>query len=411
MIRILITAVLSLVLTACDSRPRELVLVRPETAIDQDIAASVIDLMGDEASVTIKLSDNSMAGGEALQAVIRGEADIALISNDQPFQEDIATVIPLYATVFHIVHMADSNPQDVVELLRDKKVFAGSENSASRRVFERLTSNIDFGDAPFSYIEGRADAADVAVVFAPIAPERLAEFDAELTLWSMGNPGDVGNGGPIDSIVLLNPHFRPFVIPSGTYGAATPTPVVTVAVDKIIVTRKDIDESMVYDLINEILRIRPALATVYPGLLQDISSDFDASRSRFVLHAGTQAYLQRSEPTFIERYSGVAEVLVTLMIGAFSASFAGIRIYNLRRKNRIDRFYSEVIEIRKSVTSVSDADLLLSAAKRLHELQNEAFELLVDEKLAADESFRIFITLSNDVLAQIGDRQRGIHDS
>ncbi len=31
-----------------------------------------------------------------------------------------------------------------------------------------------------------------------------------------------------------------------------------------------------------------------------------------------------------------------------------------------------------------------NAADQLHELQNEAFELLVDEKLAADESFRIF---------------------
>jgi hypothetical protein len=36
-------------------------------------------------------------------------------------------------------------------------------------------------------------------------------------------------------------------------------------------------------------------------------------------------------------------------------------------------------------------------------LQTKAFDLLVDEKLAADESFRIFITLSNDVLRQLGD--------
>ena len=33
--------------------------------------------------------------------------------------------------------------------------------------------------------------------------------------------------------------------------------------------------------------------------------------------------------------------------------------------------------------------------------EDEAFDQLVDEKLAADESFRIFITLSNDVLRQL----------
>ena len=31
----------------------------------------------------------------------------------------------------------------------------------------------------------------------------------------------------------------------------------------------------------------------------------------------------------------------------------------------------------------------------------EAFELLVDEKLSADESFRIFISLSNDALRDL----------
>jgi hypothetical protein len=41
------------------------------------------------------------------------------------------------------------------------------------------------------------------------------------------------------------------------------------------------------------------------------------------------------------------------------------------------------------------------ATANIRALQDEAFELLVDEKLAADESFRIFITLSNDVLQQL----------
>jgi hypothetical protein len=217
----------------------------------------------------------------------------------------------------------------------------------------------------------------------------------------MGPVEDVGRGGLVDSAVLLNPHFRPFVIPAGTYGAATTEPIATIAVDKLIVSRKDIDSSVIYDLINEIQRLRPALATVHPGLFQQAAGDFDVSRSRFVLHAGTQDYLQRSEPTFIERYSGVAEVLVTLMIAAFSASLAGIRIYNRRRKNRIDRFYARAMNIRKSVSESATGPERSAATTEIRKLQDEAFELLVTEKLAADESFRIFITLSNDVLEQI----------
>lgn len=405
MIRILQIAAIVLVLSSCDSHQHKLVLARPDSPVDADIAANLVELLGDEASIDLVLADESMTGGEALKAIEAGQVDVALISNDQPFSEDIATVMPLYATVLHIVHRADVAPTGVFELLRDATVYAGEEGSASRRVFERLTANVDLGEEPYTYVTDRAQVADVAVVFAPISPDRLAEYPG-LTLWSIGTPDDIGAGGPVDAAVLLNPHFRPFVVPVGTYGTATPEPVVTIAVDKILVTRRDLDRSVVYFLINEIQRLRPALATIHPGLFQSVGGDFDASRSRFILHAGTQDYLQRSEPTYIERYSGVAEVLVTLMIGGISAAFAGIRIYSLRRKNRIDRYYSKVIDIRKSISAAMGDSERDEAAREVRELQDEAFKLLVDEKLAADESFRIFITLSNDVLDQISGISR-----
>jgi len=400
MIRILPIVAFFVLLSACDNAPRELVLVKPDTAVDGEIATNLAALVDQDASVRITLTDTAMTGGDALLAVASGQADIALISNDQPFREDIATVMPLYATVLHVVHPANRTAADFADMLRGATVFAGLEGSASRRVFDRLTSNIDLGDDEYTYITDRTTIADLAVVFAPIAPDRLAEYPG-VRLWTMGTPGDIGAGGPVDSAMLLNPHFRPFVIPVGTYGAATPEPIVTIAVDKIIISRNDLDSSLVYDLINEVQRLRPALAAINPGLFQNVSQDFDASRSRFILHAGTQNYLQRSEPTFVERYSGVAEVLVTLMVAIVSAGFAAAGIFSRRRKNRIDRFYSAVLRIRNTITGDLDEPGRQSAIDEIRSLQEEAFKLLVDEKLAADESFRIFITLSNDVLNQI----------
>jgi hypothetical protein len=182
----------------------------------------------------------------------------------------------------------------------------------------------------------------------------------------------------------------------------TPGPIVTVAVDKILVARHDLDTTVVYDLISEILRHRPALAAQRPGLFQQLSDEFDTSQSTYIVHSGTQAYLQRSAPTFLERYSGVAEVVVTLFIALASASIAGLRILRMRRKNRIDTFYSKARELRRSVTDSSSAEERQRVTNQVRELQSEAFDMLIDEKLAADESFRIFITLSNDVLRQLG---------
>ncbi|MDH3432074.1 MAG: hypothetical protein OEM60_05945 [Gammaproteobacteria bacterium] len=149
--------------------------------------------------------------------------------------------------------------------------------------------------------------------------------------------------------------------------------------------------------------MRPALAAKRPGLFQQLSGDFDTSRSTYIVHAGTQAYLQRSAPTVYERYSGIAEVVVTLIVATGSAAIAAVRSFRMRRKNLIDTFYTQTIALRRSVTDSAEPDELARVIKEVRSLQNAAFDLLVDEKLAADESFRIFITPSNDVLRQLGD--------
>jgi hypothetical protein len=309
--------------------------------------------------------------------------------------------MPLYPTVLHIARREGFAEPAARGDLSDAAVFAGTTGSASRAIFERIADNIGLADDDYRYVSDPSEIADLVVVFAPIAPERIAEFP-ELRLISMGTPQEIGYGGTVDAAVLLNPHFRPFVIPLGTYGESTPEPIVTIAVDKILVTRSDLDSAVVYDLISDILRLRPALAAKRPGLFQQLSEDFDVSRSRFVLHPGTLDYLQRSEPTIYERYSGVAEVLVTLLIALFSAALAGVRILRIRRKNRIDRYYAAAIEIRDSVDDQASSSERKQAIVKIRDLQNRAFDQLVDEKLGADESFRIFITLSNDVLRQLG---------
>lgn len=400
--RVLLAFVLLATLAACEEGPSELRLVTPVGTIDRDIVEELAELFDNERVLTrISLTEETMSGEEALDAIAAGKADVALISNSQEFRRDIATVMPLYPTVLHIARRDGFAEPTARGDLSDAAVFAGVKGSASRSIFERIADNIGLADDDYRYVTDPSEVADMVVVFAPIAPERIAEFP-ELRLISMGTPQEIGNGGTVDAAVLLNPHFRPFVIPVGTYGDSTPEPIVTIAVDKILVTRSDLDSAVVYDLISDILRLRPALAAKRPGLFQQLSEDFDVSRSRFVLHPGTLDYLQRSEPTIYERYSGVAEVAVTLMIALFSAALAGVRILRIRRKNRIDRYYAAAIEIRDSVDDQASSSEREQAIVKIRDLQNRAFDQLVDEKLGADESFRIFITLSNDVLRQLG---------
>jgi len=397
-----------IVLASCDTGPRELRLVTPVSPVTRGIAEELTELFNVESTVRLELTDAPLAEEAALAAIASGDADIALVSNNLPFREDIATVMPLYPTVLHIARRAaedgpiGGNIFDP-EIFSNSAIFAGPAGSASRLVFETIADRIGLQDDDYRYTVDPESAPDFIVVIGPISPERVAEFPGYV-LASLGTPQEIGTGGVVDTAVLLNPQFRPFIIPVGTYDKWTPEPIVTVAVDKILVARGDLDSTIVYDLINEILRLRPAMAAKRPGLFQQLSDDFDTSRSTYIVHAGTQAYLQRSAPSVYERYSGVAEVAVTLIVALGSTLFAGVRIFRMRRKNRIDTFYSKTIELQRSVTSSTNDDERQRVIQELRDLQSTAFDLLVGEKLAADESFRIFITLSNDVLGQLGAR-------
>lgn len=385
-------------LSSCEPGQRQFKFVAPFAPTDRAIAEDFSELLGSDNSTHLSITGSSLSGAAAVDAVGSGTADLALVTNNQQFRSDIATVMPLYSTVLHIAYRNGLDATTGRSLLSGAKVYAGPEGSASRAIFAQVVDRLRLDAGTYEYVTDLAEHPDVVIVFAPVSPELFADYP-DFRLFSLDSI--------VDAAVLLNPNFRPFVIPAGTYAETTPEAVVTLAVDKILVTRSSFDSSAVYDLINDILRTRPALAAKRPGLFQQLSEDFDASRSRFALHSGTLAYLQRSAPTIYERYSGIAEVAVTLIVALGSGLIAGIRIFRMRRKNRIDRFYAAAIDIRRSVKKSSNPEEHGQAITAVRELQNEAFEMLVDEKLAADESFRIFITLSNDVLRELGARGIG----
>lgn len=394
-------------LVACDSGPRDLRFVAPSSELDLEIAHSLAETLARGSNFRLEISSEQQAGEVALDMLLAGEADMALVSNFLPFREGITTALPLYPSVLHVAYRDGRDTSNGYTLLNQASVYAGVPGSASRRMFERIAARTGLSSDDYSYVDASADPAasmpDIAVVFAPISPQRMAELE-DYRLFSFGSPADIGSGSVVDAAALLNPPLRPFVIPATTYGEANTEPVVTVAVDKILVVRSDLAAAVVYDLIGEIHRSRPALSAARPGVFDHLDDDFDVSKSTFVLHAGAQDFLQRAEPTIYERYSGVAEVFVTLLIALISAAFAIIRILKIRRKNRIDEFYSAAIEIRNSISPSNTMEERTAAATKIRELQNTAFEQLVDEKLAADESFRIFITLSNDILDQTGNK-------
>ena len=125
------------------------------------------------------------------------------------------------------------------------------------------------------------------------------------------------------------------------------------------------------------------------ALLSEVERRDERIRELMRLGAWTELYLPALQ----------AKELALALTGVLGL----LRWRSRRRKERIDEFYRRALGLRREAGTGHRADLVA----RLTELEEEAFGKLMDEQLAADESFRIFITLSNDVLRQLGQLPAG----
>ena len=392
-----------LILAGCERPAGELRLITPAQELDRIIAEQIASLIAEDSGVRVRLVPLPDGQETALDALAAGFGDLAIAPNNERYRDSVNTIIPLYPSILHIAARGDSPPQSMRALLEDTNIFAGAIGSPSRSLVEEIASAVGIPSGDIRFANAEDPNLDVIVVYAPLDRRRISA-DSRLEgfrLLSLAEPETLGTGSPVDALQLLNPRMRPFIIPHDFYGKLTPDTVVTLAVDNLLVARSDLARETVFDVFAEVLRIRPALFGERPELFSALPEDLLRSNYAFMMHPGAVAFLQQDEPTFIERYSGVAEVLVTLMLGLVSGTFAVVKIYRIRRKNRIDQFYVDVIAIRDSVAASATDDECAAAIDSIRRLQNRAFDLLVDESLAADESFRIFVELTNNSIDDI----------
>jgi len=415
--RVLPAIVAIVVALGCSRDEHKLSMILPRLPVDHAIATDFVEVMNNQSQFSITAIPSGDSQQTSLEALAEGRADIGFVSNTEAFHSGIDTVMPMYANVLHILvrrgligdqAFGRADVATLRALFASGRVYAGPPGAPSRVMLEAFAKENGVPEQEIRFIEhfDIPDCPEVFALFVPVLRDIESRIQGcgakDYLLRGLGSPASLGRGSRVEAATLLDPSLRAFVVPAGLYGdEITPEATVTLASDKMLVARSDVPAGVIYDLISEVLRLRPALAANEPTLFHGLSDNFGSFDSKFVLHPGAQAYIERDEPSVYERYSGIAEVLVTLFVASVSGLYASVRLYNVRRKNRIDVFYVDAMRLRKSVNEDSSRSERRSAITQVRTLQTRAFEMLVDEKLAADESFRIFITLSNDIIREL----------
>lgn len=359
-------------------------------------------IIEDETGVRLEADASFAPGDDPIESLLDGSAQLAVIENTRPFQAGLRSVLPLYQSVVHLAARENLSIEEFVSTGRLPKLHLVHNSHTARLVVDLLFERA--ADLPQSYElwqPGDASTPDMLLYVGPIDPQNIAWFPEGFSLVPLSKFDTAGAEFYIEGISFLVPQLRSTRIPALTYSLpGNEVGIDALAVDMLLVAHKSTDASAIYELTRVLLEQKPRFAAVEPTLFRWLSADFNAGVFSSPLHRGARQYFERDEPGFLERYADSLNFLVYLVVLLFTGAVAFGRWRARGRKDRIDGFYVRVLELRRAA-GFDDPTRLLS---ELEKIEDDAFSGLIAERLAADDSFRIFTELAEGLRAELKDQ-------
>ncbi|CAN5332402.1 hypothetical protein BH09BAC3_BH09BAC3_29130 [soil metagenome] len=381
-----------LVVVSCNNKKESYTILGNIEDPQNQIAVTVASILNQhiDDSLQVIRGVGSMANLDSLE---KGLADFGIVDNYARFSDRVYTVVPLYPQVLHILYKSRNHPVSLQELFSLGKIFAGTPESGTYRFVHELMNDLGIDKDACTFVDVfNFFEADVIFSFTDLLTlEELRDL-AGYRLFSIDDVAKLGQGSVVEAICARHPQLEPYIISRSQYGSFTETAILTLKVDAVLVCRSDIDPNFIYNVVKILAENSQELKKINP-LLYKFSSDFDPITQNFVIHQGTRDFLNRHEPSFFERYAELLGVLVTIFVALASSLFTIAKWQQSKKKSKVDVYYQKLMTIRKNARESVSYQSLLELKAQLQAMQEETVDLVTREKLAADESFLIYLSL------------------
>ncbi|MEM9895049.1 MAG: TAXI family TRAP transporter solute-binding subunit [Bacteroidota bacterium] len=400
----LLYLVVTLFITACNPNTLEFSFIYNDEGPNEKIAQRMEELLESEFNVDIRLV-KGLGTEQNLDSLSRGTIDIGLVENYVKYREGINSAFAVYSEVLHIFYRKEIGNPSFENLFTREKVYIGMEESPTYNLIMDL---FDFYGIPSSSVDVTFEMgqASVVVVLTNLLSEEMLDSYQGYNLYSFETAEDLGEGSVVEGISLKYPRLEPFLVPKKAYWNFTKEPVVTLSVDLVMMVRSGMGEIAVNDFTKTMLRNRQVFTTIDPLLYEGMREDFDQSKLNIPLHEGARIFLDRDEPSFIERYAELGGVILSIIIAVWSGLVSLAKWQSQKKKDKIDEFYEDLINIKNSVQKIKQKQEGLQKIKHIQKSQNRAFSMLISEELVANESFRIYMELSKETINDVKNHLR-----
>ncbi|WP_462249249.1 hypothetical protein [Ekhidna sp.] len=356
-------------------------------------------------------SKDSLTEVAAIESLLDNEYEITTVDNTLDYhgsKKDLRTVIPFFHEVLVVASRHELSQKEIDSLIHTGNYMILTKEVDELAFFERMIPNFT-GDSTINYrLEPHYDLRndfqkyDLLMFFSALENYELGRllFDKEAYIYSLDHEETYGKGSFIEGFCQAYKKTTPYIISRYAFGITMENPVYTLAVHELLMTTSDVPKKVIFDLIETIHQhhIVPIFESSNSYTFEVNHQDINLS---FPFHGGTINYLERDKPSFIERYSEFMGFILSVFIVLFGLSASFKANMNQRKKDRMDLYYQELLDLKDNLEDTSTKDL----SDNLKRMQKIVFDLLIKEKLSANNEFVIFMMLWDELHHELMKRQ------
>jgi len=355
----------------------------------------------------------SQGSAENLKRLGDGESQLSLAQNDGIGGQAVRSLAALYPEVLHLVRRRQANIGSLQDL-SGKRINIGPSGSGTESLTTALLEFADVTLSPeltqrLSFTEAlrqlQADELDAAFFLVGIGGTTIeaALTDEDLLLTPLHIQPETEDDPEQTARVFTDgfrvhyPHVSPHTIPVMAYHGRPLSPIPSVGVRAVLVCNADLDADIAERITRTLFERRADLSRKEPRFAQ-LDEQRAQSRLQFPVHEGAENYYRRREPSFLSEHAEAMGFLMTLVLLGWSVLTWGQRWYVQSRKNRIDTYYQAVNEVMRRLQTDTTIETLDALETELLSIRQRAASELVNEQLAADESYVIYQNMVNGCL-------------
>jgi len=321
--------------------------------------------------------------------------------------ERVAFVANLYSQPLHIAVRKGSGIESLQDL-KGKVVNLGPELSADYPMSRLLLQSLDLQpgenhrNMPYTELIDAFDSDEVDAAFITVGMK--ADVFQTLALTGKVRFLSVPNN---EALAAMELHLSPFTVPRGIYqfdSEAVPrADIQTVATGAHLITRNDVESSLVEQITQEILKT-PFQKQNRLGELFEKGKPFARARPFFPIHEGAKWVYEPGsrtllKPELVDMWESMRSFFVSIIV----AAFFGYQWYRKKKdrtkEGRLDYYVRKVIEIERQQMTLdtekkgNDMEKLQGLQDELTNLRQECFKDFSGHQLQDEPGTDCFLKL------------------